>query len=316
MKRDNVNYLLVGLFTLTMFGLLLVVLFRITGRDVSAEQYYALFEQVPGVRSGTAVTYGGFRIGQVLAITPQRDAARTRYRLTLAIRSDWKIPEDSVAYIIAPGLLSDKVVNIEEGRSTQQLKSGATLSGADPQDIFVTMNRVALEMENLSRNGIRPLLTNLNEHVDRLATDVGDKLGRVTSEVERVLGNLNDSAGELNKLMSPDNRQRVVTLLDQSERITRDLAQLAGEFQGAGKQLENLLSESHALVTENRTDLRMAVETLRDSLSTVSQNMDSIVHNLESTSRNFSEFSREIRHNPGRLLSGESPADKATEAAQ
>lgn len=313
MKRDNVNYLLVGLFTLVMFGVLLVVLFRITGRDVSAEQYYALFGQIPGVRKGTAVTYGGFRIGQVEAITPRRDAARTRYRLTLAIRADWRIPQDSVAYIVAPGLLADKVVDIEEGDSDRLLQPGATLSGADPQDIFATMNRVALEMEDLSRTGLRPLLAGLNEHADRLANDVGDKLGRVTEEVERLLASLNRSAGELNQLMSPGNRQRVVTLLDQSERITRDLAVIASEFQGAGNQLESLLHESHALITENRTDLRAAVETLRDSLGTVSQNMDSIVHNLESTSRNFSEFSREIRHNPGRLLGGEAPADQAVE---
>lgn len=311
MKRDNVNYLLVGLFTLAMFGVLLAVLFRITGRDVTAETYYALFTQVPGVRSGTTVTYGGFRIGQVSGITPQRDAARTQYRLTLAIRSDWQIPADSIAYVIAPGLLADKVVDIEEGSSTQLLAPGATLNGAESQDIFATMNRVALEMEDLSRHGIRPLLSNLNNHMDRLAIDVGEQLGRVTTQVEQLLGSLNQSASELNQLMSPANRRRVSSLLEQSEQITRNLAQLAGEFQGAGQQLETLLKESRALVSENRADVRTAVESLRDALGRVSQNMDSIVHNLETTSRNFSEFSREIRHNPGRLLGGEAPVDRA-----
>ncbi len=313
MKRDNVNYLLVGLFTLGMFALLLVALFRITGRDVSAETYYALFTQVPGIRNGTAVTYGGYRIGQVVGIRPLREENHTRYRITLALRADWQIPNDSTAYIVAPGLLSDKVVNIEEGRSTQMLEPGATLSGADPQDLFATMNRVALELEALSREGIRPLLSGLSKQAGQLADNAGATLGRVSVQVERLLATLNRSAEELNRLLSPDNRQRVTAVLTQGERITRDLAQLAGEFRGAGQQLERMLSESRSLVTENRADLRATVESLRDVLGTVAQNMDSIVHNLDSTSRNFSEFSREIRQNPGRLLGGDPPADKAAE---
>lgn len=313
MKRDDINYLMVGLFTLGAFAALLIVLFRITGRDVSAEKYYALFDQVSGIRSGTAVTYGGYRIGQVTAINAQRRSAGTRYQLTMALRADWQIPEDSVAAIIAPGLLADKVVDIQEGSSQQLLKPGGSLNGVDPQDIFTILNRVALEMEDLSRNGIRPLLDSLNTHAERLATEVGEQLGRVTAEVERLLGNLNSSASELNKLVNPDNRVRVVSMLQQSERVMSNLARLTGEFQGVGNRLEILLDESKALVTENRTDLREMMETLRDALGTVSQNIDSIVHNLESTSRNLNEFSREIRHNPGRLLGGESPADQVTE---
>lgn len=313
MKRDNVNYLLVGLFTLGMFALLLVALFRITGRDVSAETYYALFTQVPGIRNGTAVTYGGYRIGQVAGIQPLREANRTRYRLTLALRADWRIPDDSVANIVAPGLLADKVVNIEEGRSKQMLQAGATLKGTPPQDLFATMNRVALELEKLSREGIRPLLSGLSAQADQLTKDAGEKLGRISSEVERLLNTLNRSADELNRVLSPDNRERITTLLTQGERMTRNLAQLADEFRGAGKQLEQLLNESHALVTENRANLRATVQTLHDALGEVAQNMDSIVYNLESTSRNFSEFSREIRQNPGRLLGGTPPADKAAQ---
>lgn len=342
MKRDNVNYLVVGLFTLAMFGVLLFALFRITGRDVSAESYYALFTRIPGIRTGTSVTYNGFPIGQVAAIEPQRKDSGTHYHLTLDIRADWQIPEDSVARIVAPGLLSDKVLNIEEGRASAMLKPGDTLTGENEADMFATMNRIAGEMETLSREGVRPLLNNLNQQIDTLtgAVDgrmerltvqaeellknlnqqmailsgaVGSKMDQLSGDAEKLLGNLTRSTEELNRLLTPGNRKQLARMIDDGQRATQNLAQLTNDFQQSRHELEQLLKESGGIVKENRGDLREVVQGLRDALDTVSQNMAAIMHNLESTSRNFSDFSREIRHNPGRLLGGETPNDAARE---
>ncbi len=343
MKRDNVNYLLVGLFTLTMFGILLFALFRITGRDVNAESYYALFQQVPGIRHGTAVTYNGFRVGQVADIEPQRlEKGGTHYRLKLDIRSDWQIPADSVARIVAPGLLSDKVVDIEEGKESAFLNPGDTLVGEGEADMFATMNRVALEMEKLSKEGVRPLLTSFNQQIESMTTAldtrmervttqaeqllanlnqqtgvlagvVGNKLDRLSQQSEQLLDNLNRSADEFNRLMTPTKRRQLAQMISDGQRATSNLAQLSEDFRNSRKDLERLLKTSSGMVQENRGDLREIVLTLRDALDSVSQNMDAIIHNLESTSRNFNDFSREIRQNPGRLLGGEPPVDAATE---
>src|SRR5690606_12377129 len=115
MKRDNINYLLVGSFVLLAFLVLLVLLYRITGRGTDTEAYFVSYENVTGVSVGTAVTYGGYQVGRVEQITPNRDNARTEYRLRLAIREGWEIPSDSVARIVSPGLLSENIIDIAEG---------------------------------------------------------------------------------------------------------------------------------------------------------------------------------------------------------
>ena len=342
MKHDNVNYLLVGLFTLAMFGILLFALFRITGRDVTAESYYAVFAQIPGIRKGTAVTYNGFRIGQVVDIEPQHLEEGTRYRLALDVRADWQIPTDSIVRVVAPGLLSDKVIDIEEGQESTLLKPGETLTGQSQGDIFATMNRIAIEMESLSRDGVRPLLQNLNQQIAGLSEAVDGRMERLTTEAEQLLANmdrqtsvlagavggkmeglsqqaetllhsLSQSATELQRLMTPKNRKQLARMIDEGQRATKNLALLSQDFKKSGRELERLLLSSNGMVSENREDLRDVVVTLRDALDTVAQNMDAILHNLEATSRNFSEFSREIRQNPGRLLGGQPPADAATE---
>lgn len=313
MKRDTINYLLVGLFTIAMFAVVLVALFRITGRNVNTTTYYALFDRVPGVRSGTPVTYNGFRIGQVTAITPHREKGVTRYQLGLAVRSDWEIPDDSTAHIVAPGLLAERVIDIQEGRSEHMLAAGATIRGSAQSNVLATFANVAAEFQNLSRNSIRPLLDNLNTNLTEFTTQFGGKLDQVTDQLEQLLEKLNASAAQLNRVMSPINEQRMTTIVENADRISRNLAELTAGINETRHHLDALLRDSKQMVSENRPDMRQTVLSLRNVLSQVDQSMNAIMYNLESTSRNLSEFSREIRHNPSRLLGGRVQPDKASD---
>ncbi len=313
MRRDNLNYLLVGLFTLAMLAALLVALFRITGRDVDARDYYAVFDHVGGVREGTSVTYNGFHIGQVAGIDALREDGRTRYRLGLAIRADWRIPADSSARIVAPGLLSERIIDIREGSSTQMLSPGETLAGTDATDLMATLAEVALEIRELSRAGLRPLLADLGRQVNLLAADVGSRIASVSDDITRLLANLERTATELNRIVGAASERQVANVLANAEQVAANLAEVSAGFVTTRGELDRLLGESNQLVEENRADLRAAVSSLRESLETIGLSLDSVLHNLETTSRNMSEFSREIRHNPGRLLSGQAPPDRALE---
>jgi phospholipid/cholesterol/gamma-HCH transport system substrate-binding protein len=50
---------------------------------------------------------------------------------------------------------------------------------------------------------------------------------------------------------------------------------------------------------------------MRFVMETLSRHIDTIAQNMEGTSRNMYEFSRHIRQNPGLLLGGTPPAEKA-----
>ena len=63
MKRDNVNYLLVGSFVLLMAGVLLYALYRITGHSAKGDLYVTHFSNVAGIKEGSLVTYEGFEVG-------------------------------------------------------------------------------------------------------------------------------------------------------------------------------------------------------------------------------------------------------------
>ena len=78
MKRDNINYLMVGSFVLAMGVALVVLLFAITGRSGPIDTYYVVYDNVAGLNFGTGVFFEGYRIGQVEAVTPQPAVRRRR----------------------------------------------------------------------------------------------------------------------------------------------------------------------------------------------------------------------------------------------
>ena len=84
MRRDNLNYVLVGGVVVLALVLLLVSLVIITGRGGASTAYYTHYHNVAGLRYGAPVFYQGYRIGQVGAITPA--ARRKKARAT---RSSW-----------------------------------------------------------------------------------------------------------------------------------------------------------------------------------------------------------------------------------
>jgi phospholipid/cholesterol/gamma-HCH transport system substrate-binding protein len=294
MKRDSINYVLVGAAVLVAFGLLLATLLVITGRSGRATDYHVYYDNVTGLGFGAPVFYEGFRIGQVAEITPERNG-RTRYRVELALRSDWPIPDDSVAQLQSSGLLADVSVGIQEGKSPTMLAAGAEMKGAAGGDIFLAMNELAGELTVLTRDRIKPLVENMAARLDSITTTVDDNLPALVGETRTLMERLNAAAASINDVVAEPNREAIASTL-------QDVRQVAAELKTTQARADALLASLNATVDENRPELRQAVLDLEQTVGTIASRIDAITHHLESSSRNIDEFAREIRRNPNRLL--------------
>jgi phospholipid/cholesterol/gamma-HCH transport system substrate-binding protein len=310
MKRDNINYLLVGGFVLSMLVILIVSLFKITGRGVATDPYYVLYSNITGIREGSTVTYGGYQIGQVEEIMPMRDGGVTRYKMQLGIKAGWRIPSDSVARIVTPGLLSDNQIDIEEGKSRSFLSPGDTIEGEAAISIKALLDSVVFEINDLSENNIKPLISNINQHVDSIGGELDTSIPQITQNINRLLAGFQQSADRLAKLLGNQNQAHIANLLQNFETMTTNLVNLSSGFDKVTGQLNNLLQNSNSILAGNNENIRHTVVELRNSMDTISQSINGIVYNLEMTSRNMNEFSRRIREHPGILLRGQPPEDK------
>jgi phospholipid/cholesterol/gamma-HCH transport system substrate-binding protein len=295
LRRDTVNYTLVGAVVLAAIVLLLVGLALITGRSGATTGYVVRYRNVTGLRYGAPVFYQGYRVGQVDGITPERTADGTRYKVDLAIRRDWPIPKDSPAHLQSTGLLADVSVGISEGSSREMLPPGGELKGVEGADIFAAMNELAGQVSELARTQITPLIRTLSQRVDSITGAIDEKTPAILDQSRVLLDKLNAASAALNDVLKPANRAEVATILG-------EVSKLSTELRKTRETLDDALGEMGAIAKENRPDLRNSVQDLASVLGALSSRMDVITHHLESASRNLDEFSREIRAHPNRLI--------------
>lgn len=285
MKKDNVNYLMVGIFMFAILLLLFAMLYRITGQQTGAENYYVIFDKITGVKDGAAVTYGGYQIGQIEDVEPIITQEKTRYKLKLSIKGDWRIPEDSVAQIIMPGIIADKQIEISEGISTTILKPGDVISSKEAVDMMKLVNSVGTE---------------LDKFIPNLANDI-----------TRLMQNLNQTSDQVALIFNETNRQQVDTMFRNANEASEKLVKLANGFDRVNAQLGEIMNNTQQMLDENDQDVRQTVVELKKSIDVVSENIHSVMHNLDSSSRNMNEFTRQLRDNPGVLLGSKPPIDEA-----
>jgi phospholipid/cholesterol/gamma-HCH transport system substrate-binding protein len=309
MKRDTINYFSVGLFVLVGLALLMYAMYHLVSGIGDRDVYYTRYRNVAGVSPGTLVTYEGYNLGHVSAVEPVRTQEGLQYQVEMRVQKGWRIPADSVARIYANGMLANIVVDISDGQSAEFLKPGATLASRQGGDLFAIMGKLAAEFGELSETGIRPLLDNLNHSVRTLGGDLENRLPPILDGAQRLVEKLDTSATHLSGILNAGTEAQALRVLRNVDTAAADLQSLGSSLREVGEDAQQLLGKLDALVTGSRPELTQAVSDLRRTLQTVSRYSDSILQNLDTTARNASEFSRQIRENPGRLLTGAAPSD-------
>jgi len=307
---------MVGGLVIAMFAVLFMVLVKVTGKNVATESYYVVYGDIAGVKEGTAVTFGGYTIGQITDIQPVRKDGKTRFKLTLAIDQQWRLPVDSVARVASPGILSDKTIDVVEGSSQDMIPAGAEIRGQESADLFSAVDEVAFEIKDLSENSIRPMLQKFSNSVDTISNRVDNIGGQLDKGVPDLMANANRFMIELNKnvdrlslLLNDSNQKHLSTAFTNMDTLTQNLAGVSRRLNETVDQFDKLIVSYKNVADSNDEQIQKAIRDLQKSLSTVAENIDSIVYNLDTTSRNVNEFSRQIRNNPGLLLGGKAPKD-------
>ena len=276
---------MVGSFVLVALILLLTMIFRITGAHTDTDNYYVVFSKITGIKDGAAVTYGGYQIGKIDHVGPVFENGKTAYRINIKIRAGWEIPQDSVATIAMPGIISDKQIEISEGVSTIKLTPGDTINSKEAVDMMALVSDIGNQLDNF--------------------------IPDMAKDVSHLLSNLNGSADQVAKIFNDKNRKHIENMFKNADDASFHLAKLSVGFERINKQLDEILKGSKSLLTDNNEDIRHSVIALRKTMDVVSENIQSIIYNMDSSSRNMNEFTRQLRDNPGVILGSKPPVDNA-----
>ncbi|MCB2100973.1 MAG: MCE family protein [Rhodobacterales bacterium] len=329
MRSSKINYVLVGVFVLAMIFGTVAALATLTGWSGPTDKYFATYRNVTGVKYGTQVLYEGYPIGQVTGVTPMPSQSGMAFRVDFEVLEDWRIPQDSLADIAAPGLLAAVTISIKAGESTAALEPGKEVTSREATSIFTVVSTVAEEINRLTREDLRPLLKNLDGAVSSFTSlidndarlvfaDLHTMSGEVTGALPDIVHNLesfaqnaNAASEQLQAFLTDENRDMVSSILANLDGAALNMAQLSIELEQTRGHFESLIVNMDGSVADNREDIRAAISDLKYVAESVARNVDSFNHNLDGAARNLNEFSRQIRQNPGLLLGGTKPDPKA-----
>lgn len=306
MKRDNINYTLVGAFVLIALTLLLYALARLSGHTEKRDLYYATFPNVAGIADGSPVTYDGYQVGFVQSVEPVSGNSRTNYRVQLQFRRDWKIPVDSTASISSSGLLSGQLIDVQQGKSREFLKPGQDVRALDSPPLIAALGGLASDLRSIARDDMRPTLQNLNRQVENLGGMLERKGGMTLDQANAALARLNTAAENLGLLLNTENRRHLTGILKTGEQASENLGQMANaenrqrltSILANGEQATEKVNQTLSDFKQTETELRAAM-----------RQAQTILTNLERASRHMNELSRQLRESPSAIFSGPAPAD-------
>ncbi|MGH8517047.1 MAG: outer membrane lipid asymmetry maintenance protein MlaD [Panacagrimonas sp.] len=165
--------MLVGLFVCLGVAAVFVLTFRVAsldtvGGDGGTYRVMASFENIGGLKTGSAVTMAGVKIGRVRDIVI--DPTTFEANVTLELSDSYSaIPEDSNAKILTAGLLGEQYIGLEAGGADEPLKDGSKLK----------LTQSALVLENL----IGQFLSSQGSKEDKGNQQLADAIGKLADSL-------------------------------------------------------------------------------------------------------------------------------------
>ncbi|GAA3552162.1 MCE family protein [Nocardioides daeguensis] len=258
---------------LVVLGLLLLGVRALAGDPA----YHARLRHAAGLEPGDDVRMAGLKIGEVSAVTADRDQVDVRFSLT-GDPADLGVTEDSTVQVKLLSILGERFLSLAPGKG-EALGDDSTIAVSHAVDSY-SIERFWLE----STPQVEALdLDRVHQAVDVLATDLAvqpDALRDALDGIAGVSAIANDREQQLDALLTSI-RKVTDLVLDQTGRLDQVLADGTSVMlmvQQRKETLRALLGDAHrfvtgltALVRASAPQLKPALRDLRTVLRTLDE---------------------------------------------
>ena len=256
------------------------------GKDLlgSKNTYYALYDDVSGLKTSSAVVIRGVKVGIVSDIEfADRDGGKIKVSLNIARK--YKIPQNSVARLFSDGLMGGMAIEIITGDDTEVLKNRDYMQARSDAGLLSSMG-----------DGAEDLLAEINAAVRSLSSAVRN----IDTLIAKNSGSLTGTI---------DNLHSVTARLDGI--VAAQDGNIRSIIEGAGSLAENIKNNSEPI------DAIVAnVEGITDSLR--GSELKAVVDNLSETIAEVNSTLRKINTGDGtaaRLVNDEALYRSLVESA-
>ena len=287
-----------GLFVAVALILLaaMVVMFRSLPRVFSNTiPYTVLFNEAPGVSTGTPVRRAGVRIGEVTGISLE-ETESGRVRVAIAVDRNHPVRHNEVANLVSSILGGDATIDFvpkepQPGEIVDRSPEppGAELIGATPVSVNALINRASAvvptterTMEDI-RNSLKRFerMTPLMEETMKEYRDLARDIRGTVPDLRKT----NDEVRELSKSLRDS--------LPDFRRSAEDLAATARTYTRLGERLDNLLQNNQEKITKGIDAFNDVMQRAANVLSDENQrNATALLKNASAASNHIDEIAR------------------------
>jgi phospholipid/cholesterol/gamma-HCH transport system substrate-binding protein len=153
MSRSSTRDFLVGMFVLAGLAAIAYLSLSVGGLSYNGPgglTLYASFDETGGLKPRAPVEISGVKVGQVKAITLDRNF---RARVEIDVDATLKLPTDTSASIVTSGLLGDRYITLQLGGEEQYLKSGDEITFTESAVILERLIGKLIHSTDVSANG-------------------------------------------------------------------------------------------------------------------------------------------------------------------
>lgn len=294
----------IGFFGILMLGGLYWGVNFLKGTDLltSTVRYYAVYDQVNGLQPSASILIKGFKVGSISQISydPQRSK---NVVVEFAVKSRYKIPDDSKARIFSDGILSGKSVELELGQSDKFLREGDTLFSEINKDFLEVAGSEFEFLKQRANDVITALIATLN-NVNKLITDN-------SANMNATISNLASVSGHVDQLIANEQGQ-IREIVHNLNALSRTLNEKTGQIDhiiGNVDRFSDSLASSPiptviARMSTTLGELTATLEKINSGQGTVGKfiNDQALYDSLVVTTSDLSALLRDLKAHPSRYI--------------
>jgi phospholipid/cholesterol/gamma-HCH transport system substrate-binding protein len=290
----------IGIIVLSTIALVIWGINFLKGRNVikRSDVYYAIFDDVAGLKMSGSVTLSGFKVGMINSIDFM-DGRLDQLVVGFVVNSSYEIPRNSIAQIYNNDILGSKVIRIIPSDEKEFCQYGDTLLGnIDPDMISKIQDQInpLVETTNNAILGIDTLITSINQILDPVTQ----------KKLQSAIINLESTTASISKQLSPGGKldktftslQAFTFMLDiNKDKLSNAFANLENITDSiANANLTQTISNINATFTQSQI-LLGKINNGEGSIGLLATN-DSLYNNLVTASGNLSILLEDMKQHP------------------
>lgn len=261
----------------------------------SDRTFYAVYDDVGGLSSSSAIYINGFQVGNVSDISFLDNSGKLLVTMTLT--NDFTFSKNSFAKITSDGFIGGKIMRIELRQGQSAAASGDTLVGKVDAGLIANVGKKLAPLQSKVSSAIvqiDSLMLNLNKILDK---ETRSNLKSTIASLESTMNSFEKASGTLENVLA-NNEAKL-------NRTLTNLDALSGNFKQFSDSLTAMnitaLTSNLERVVANFEDISTSLKNGEGTLGKMLED-DAVYANLKHATRQLAELLQDVKLNPGRYV--------------